>query len=56
MGTIAIILEHTRLAREYAQLPRNADTPEAYAQIEQRKRQIEARIEELKEIERKWQR
>ena len=48
MGVIAIILEHTRLAREYSELPVNADTPEEYEAIKQRKQEIKQRINELK--------
>lgn len=44
-----IILEHTRLAKEFIDLPVNGgDTPEDAAAIERRKEEIKDRIEELK--------
>lgn len=49
-----IILEHTRLAKEYANLPRDIETTEENEWIEQRKRAIEQRIRVLKNIEKKW--
>ncbi len=50
-----IVLEHTRLAKEFSQLPTNGgDTPEEAALIEKRKVQIKARIEALREDRRKY--
>ena len=51
MDKIDIILEHTRLAREFSELPVNAESPEAYAPIRKRKSEITSRIQELREIE-----
>lgn len=54
MDKIDIILEHTRLAREFSELPVNAESPEAYAPIQKRKNEIISRIQELREIESTW--
>lgn len=54
MEKIDIILEHTRLAREFSELPVNAESPEAYAPIQKRKNEIISRIQELREIESTW--
>lgn len=54
MGKLAIMLEHTRLAREYSELPINAESPEAYEPIARRGEEILARIKELKEMESRW--
>lgn len=51
---IDIILEHTRLAREFSELPHNAGSPEAYRPIEQRRKEIISRINELRKIEHTW--
>jgi len=51
---IDIILEHTRLAREFSELPINAESPEAYAPIAARKAAIISRIDELRKIEHTW--
>lgn len=51
---MAVILEHTRLAREFTELPRNAESPEAYAPIARRKQEITDRIAQLKGMERSW--
>lgn len=55
MEKIDIILEHTRLAREFSELPVNAESPEAYAPIRKRKNEIASRIQELREIESTWE-
>ena len=55
MHTFDIILEHTRLAREFSELPVNAESPEAYAPIRKRKSEITSRIQELREIESTWE-
>ncbi len=55
MDKIDIILEHTRLAREFSELPVNAESPEAYAPIQKRKNEIISRIQELREIESTWE-
>ena len=52
--TMAVILEHTRLAREWSELPNNAESPKAYAPIAKRKQEIKERISQLREIERSW--
>lgn len=49
-----IILEHTRLTKEYVCLPKNAVTQEENKHIEQRKETILQRIEVLKNIENEW--
>lgn len=54
MDKVEIILEHTRLAREFSELPVNADSPEAYAPIRKRKNEIISRVQELREIESTW--
>lgn len=54
MDKTKIILEHTRLAREYSELPVNAESPEAYAPIAARKAAITNRIEELRKAEATW--
>ncbi len=51
---MTVILEHTRLAREWSELQNNAESPEAYALIAKRKREIEERINQLREVERSW--
>ena len=51
---IDIILEHTRLAREFSELPINAESPEAYAPIAARKAAIIDRVEELRKVEATW--
>lgn len=54
-GTVIdIILEHTRLAKEFSELPYNAESPEAYAPIAARKAAIIDRIEELRKVEATW--
>ena len=55
MDKIDIILEHTRLAREFSELPVNAESPEAYAPIRKRKSEITSRIQDLREIESTWE-
>lgn len=55
MDKIDIILEHTRLAREFSELPVNAESPEVYAPIRKRKSEITSRIQELREIESTWE-
>lgn len=55
MDKLEIILEHTRLAREFSELPTNAESPEAYAPIRKRKNEIISRIQELREIESTWE-
>lgn len=55
MDKIDIILEHTRLAREFSELPVNEESPEAYAPIRKRKSEITSRIQELREIESTWE-
>lgn len=54
MTKVDIILEHTRLAREFSELPTNAESPEAYAPIAARKAAIIDRIEELRKVEATW--
>ena len=51
MDKLEIILEHTRLAREFSELPTDAESPEAYAPIQKRRNEIISRIQELREIE-----
>ena len=53
-AAMTVILEHTRLAREWSELPHNAESPEDYAPIAKRKREIEERISQLREIEGSW--
>lgn len=54
-GTVIdIILEHARLAKEFSELPYNAESPEAYAPIADRKATIIDRIEELRKVEVTW--
>lgn len=48
MTIIQKIAECTRLAAEYSSLPVNAESPEAYAPIMARKKELRRRIEELK--------
>ena len=55
MDKIDIILEHTRLAREFSELPVNAESLEAYAPNQKRKSEITSRIQELREIESTWE-
>ena len=54
MDKMKIILEHTRLAREYSELTVNAESPEAYAPVAARKTEIINRIEELRKAEATW--
>lgn len=54
MDKINIILEHTRLVKEYGCLPMNANSKEEYKPIQERREQIIKRINELKIIEGKW--
>lgn len=54
MNRTEIILEHTRLAREYSELPNTADSEEEYAPMQKRKDEIKNRIAELKEMEKQW--
>lgn len=49
-----IIIEHTGLVKEYANLPRNPDSPEEIKRIELRKKAIRKRIKVLKNIEKDW--
>lgn len=48
VGIIQKIAECTKLAAEYSSLPCNAESPEAYAPIRARKKELKTRIEELK--------
>ena len=54
MDKVEIILEHTRLAREFSELPTDAESPEAYAPIEKRRQEVITRIDELRKIEHTW--
>lgn len=54
MGVLEVIAEHTRLAREYSELPNNAVSESAYEPIKRRREDITKRIQELKNIERSW--
>ena len=54
MTDLEVIAEHTRLAREYSELPNNAVSASAYEPIKRRREEITKRIQELKNIERSW--
>ncbi|MFD1404446.1 hypothetical protein [Robinsoniella peoriensis] len=54
MGVLEVIAEHTRLAREYSELPNNAVSESAYEPIKCRREEITKRIQELKEMEGCW--
>lgn len=43
------IAEYTRLCREFSELPRNADSPEAYKPIERQRQALRGRIDALRE-------
>ena len=43
-SVILQIAEYTRLCKEYSDLPRNADTPEAYEPIECKRQKLKKQI------------
>lgn len=53
MALMDVVLEHTRLVKEYVMLPKDAESAEAYEPISKRKKEILQRIEELREEERR---
>lgn len=48
MGIINQIAEYTRLCRELSELPRNAESEEVYAPIEQRRQELLAQIKKMR--------
>lgn len=48
MGIINQIAEYTRLCRELSELPRNAESEEAYVPIEQRRQELLAQIKKMR--------
>ena len=48
MNIEAILLEYTQLAREFSELPVNAESAEAYAPVAARKDEIRKRMRELR--------